>query len=157
MQPIGADKGATKTRSGARKPLPPLRPTAIFSTVEIKGRPGLLERRFMRQVLPFRLRVTAAAIVGVLPAMSGIIPVLDIYPEDFRDGIEEHHHEGTHGLPHDHFICIQQETNQLAADADIPSAPSARLATADDQISLPAFPTALREVLSPRPRSPPLA
>ena len=83
--------------------------------------------------------------------------MLDIYPEDFRDGIEAEHHEGTHGLPHDHLICIQQETNQLAANADLPVAPPVLLTEADDDLRLPDAPFALREALSPKPRGPPLA
>ena len=52
-------------------------------------------------------RATGLLLVTLLPVLGASIPVLDISPEDGRTGVESHHHPGTHGLPHNHLICIQ--------------------------------------------------
>ncbi len=47
-----------------------------------------------------------------LPALSGAIPVLDMMVGDGRPAVEARHHPDTHGFPHNHLICIQQQANQ---------------------------------------------
>lgn len=110
----------------------------------------------MKQVPLLRRRITALAVMGILPALLGIIPVLDVYAEDSRVGIEDHHHPGTHGYAHNHLICIQQEANQWAPSPELPAVPAAR--TVRDQGSFHAWPDpdCKHRILSPRPRSPPL-
>ena len=60
----------------------------------------------------------ALGVLALLPILSSVIPVLDIFPDDCRDGIEDHHHPGTHGLPHNHLICIQEEVNLWSPHPD---------------------------------------
>lgn len=57
-------------------------------------------------------RAVGLLLVVVLPVLGASIPVLDVMPEDWRAGVESEHHPGTHGLPHNHLICIQQAANQ---------------------------------------------
>lgn len=64
----------------------------------------------------------------LLPVMGASIPVLDLMPEDGREGIESHHHPGTHGLPHNHLLCIQQAANQwVQSNAGPPSVPTGKV------------------------------
>jgi len=111
----------------------------------------------MKQAPPFRCRITALAVLGTIPALAGIIPVLDVCAEDSRVGIEDHHHPGTHGYAHDHLICIQHDANQWAPPPELPAAPAARTGRGQDPFHLWTAPDYERRVLSPRPRSPPLA
>jgi hypothetical protein len=57
-------------------------------------------------------RRVALLLLALLPILGAVSPVLDILPEDLRPGIETHHHPGTHGLPHSHLSCIQQDASQ---------------------------------------------
>ncbi|MGW8267739.1 MAG: hypothetical protein ACWGSQ_15345 [Longimicrobiales bacterium] len=79
-------------------------------------------------------QVAGLVLLLLLPGMGASISVLDMMPEDGRDGIESHHHPGTHGLPHNHLICIQQGANQWVQAC---AAPSSRLAV---KIALPPAP-----------------
>lgn len=109
----------------------------------------------MNQALPIRFRVAALWILMAVPALAGIIPFLDVWPEDTRTGIEDHHHPGTHGFPHNHLICIQQESNQWAPSPHLPSSnvvplvSGKRIPPASERLSWK------RALLCPRPRSPP--
>ena len=47
-----------------------------------------------------------------LPALSCAIPILDLMVGDGGPAIEARHHPDTHGFPHNHLICIQQQANQ---------------------------------------------
>ena len=85
------------------------------------------------------------------------VTIVDVWAEDSRSGIEEHHHPGTHGLPHNHLICIQQSANGLALDADPPSAPPIQTVGFSDEFPDADSPTLPCLIRSPRPRSPPLA
>ena len=92
----------------------------------------------------------------LLPSMGASIPLLDVMPEDGRPGIESHHHPGTHGLPHNHLICIQQAASQwVQSNALPPSTPTGeiRLLPAPDSAT-PVLPR-IRHL--PRSRAPPQA
>ncbi len=102
-------------------------------------------------------RYAALAVAVLLPVLSGVIPVLDIWAQDIRDGIETHHHPGTHGLPHNHLICIQQSANHWAPDAAPPVAPASLSLKVQEQIPVSSAPLLVRLVRSPKPRSPPIA
>ena len=93
-------------------------------------------------------RATGLLLVTLLPVLGASIPVLDISPEDGRTGVESHHHPGTHGLPHNHLICIQQAANQwvqgcaaplslLVAETPLPPGPDPTLPTHSNLVPLP--------------------
>ena len=95
--------------------------------------------------------------MGLIPALSGIIPILDEFPEDFRVGVEDPNSPRKHGRPHDHSICIQQDANLWVLDAAFPAAPPVRILC--QRIDGPAITDPIRVygTLSPLPRSPPSA
>lgn len=102
----------------------------------------------------FIQRLTGLVLLALLPSMGASISVLDILPEDGRTGIESQHHPGTHGLPHNHLICIQQAANQWAQTYG-PPPPQVAVA-----FSLPPAPEAATPLHStlphlPRSRAPP--
>lgn len=101
-------------------------------------------------------RLTGLALMIVIPVLSGVIPILDMWPEDCRVGVEDHHHPGTHGFPHDHRICIQQQANQWAPGGDLPATPAVTTLQAAVLLLLQTRPALKQWVRSPLPRSPPL-
>ena len=93
-------------------------------------------------------RTVALTLLGALPALSGVIPVLDVMVGDGRAAVESGHIPGTHGFAHDHFICIQQQANQwaptdfitpnpIAAALVLPELPFAPDGVLSTQLSLP--------------------
>ena len=93
-------------------------------------------------------RAVGLLLVAVLPVLGASIPVLDMMPEDGRQGVETEHHPGTHGLPHNHLICIQQAANQwvqacvgasarVAMEVNLPSAPEPVLPYHPKLLNLP--------------------
>ncbi len=119
--------------------------------------PRLTPGSGMKNALPIRFRLAALWILAAVPILTGVVPVLDVWADDTRVGIEDHHHPGTHGIPHNHLICIQQQASHWAPSADLPGVPAVRLLTTGDppcpvRTLLPG-----RDLLSPRPRSPPIA
>jgi len=111
----------------------------------------------MKERVPLPLRVVSLLVVAILPALSGAIPVLDVWPEDYRTGIQTEGHPESQGYPHDHLICIQHQANHWAPGADLPAAPGILAVQSLDPLPPPAAPSRTRSLLSPRPRSPPLA
>jgi hypothetical protein len=111
--------------------------------------------RQMRGALPPRHRVSALLILVAVPVLAGIIPILDVWAKDTRVGIEEHHHPGTHGFPHNHLICIQHESNLWSPSPELPSTPLVRVLEAEGVLPASDAPVRGRTFLSPRPRSPP--
>ena len=108
----------------------------------------------MKRRDPIWRRLSALALCTVIPALSATIPILDVIAGDARTAVETRHHPGTHGFPHNHSICIQQEANQWAPACDAP--PSLVVAL----VSLPAVPdftTPTRSTLIwlPESRAPP--
>ena len=109
----------------------------------------------MRGNRPLPIRLVGFLILGVLPILSAAIPVLDVWGEDSRVGIQDHFHPESCGYPHNHLICIQQSASQWAPGAEPP--PPFRawdlkvriplLASASPHLSVP--------LRSPRPRAPP--
>jgi hypothetical protein len=98
----------------------------------------------------------AVYLLAGLPALSCAIPALDMMVGDGGPAVEAQHHPDTHGFPHNHLICIQQQANQWV----MPSLDLLPAAVAS--FSLPAFRhrgTALRttQLTLPHPRAPPLA
>ncbi|MGD2121959.1 MAG: hypothetical protein PVJ76_09445 [Gemmatimonadota bacterium] len=90
-----------------------------------------------------------------LPALSCAIPVLDMMVGDGGAAVEARHHPGTHGFPHNHLICIQQQANQWV----MPSLDLLPMAVA--AFTLPAFPERggffrPTQLSLPHPRAPPL-
>ncbi len=69
---------------------------------------------------PIWRRLSALALCTVITALSATIPILDVIVGDLRPAVETHHHPGTHGFPHNHSICIQQEANQWVPVCDAP-------------------------------------
>jgi hypothetical protein len=111
----------------------------------------------MKERVPLPLRAVSLLIVAVLPVLSGAIPVLDVWPDDYRTGIQTEGHPETRGYPHNHLICIQHQANHWAPGADLPATPAILAVTALDPLPLGTVPAWLRTLFSPRPRSPPLA
>ena len=68
----------------------------------------------MNQEIPTWRRLLALTLLGTLPALSTSIPVLDMMGGERRTAMEAEHHPGTHGFPHNHLNCIQQQANQWA-------------------------------------------
>ncbi len=101
-------------------------------------------------------RLTGLGLMILIPVLSGVIPILDMWPEDCRVGVEDHHHPGTHGFPHDHRICIQQQANQWAPGGDLPATPAVTTLQAAVLLLLQTRPALKQWVRSPLPRSPPL-
>jgi hypothetical protein len=64
-----------------------------------------------REIQSWRKALTVFLMAG-LPALSCAIPVLDLMVGDGGPAVEARHHPDTHGFPHNHLICIQQQANQ---------------------------------------------
>ena len=122
----------------------------------LEGTVGLRMREPMKRTLFRRHRLTALAVIAALPVLSGVIPVLDMAAEDTRDGIEDHHHPGTHGLPHDHLICIQQQASQWAPASALPGSTTVRAMVVPELPPPSEAPIPKQGALSPRPRAPPV-
>lgn len=105
---------------------------------------------------PFRRRLPALMLLGVLPALGNAIPLLDCMAGDGRTGVESKHIPGTHGLPHNHLICIQYQASgwvPAALDA-APERPEAvRVPDVLEPTCLPFAPAPALQ----RPRAPPPA
>jgi hypothetical protein len=106
--------------------------------------------------MPIRRRLPALALIGILPILSGVIPILDLMVGDGKPGVEAHHIPGTHGYPHDHSICIQQQANQWAPT------PALSLPKASDAFKIPDCPAtasrvSVQDLYRPQPRAPPEA
>jgi hypothetical protein len=101
-------------------------------------------------------KALAVFLMAGLPALSCAIPVLDLMVGDGGPAVEAHHHPDTHGFPHNHLICIQQQANQwVMPSLDL-------LPGAVAFFALPAFrdPGAVfrtTQFALPHPRAPPLA
>ena len=110
----------------------------------------------MNRDIPIWRRLAALSLLGTLPVLNGVIPVLDVMVGDGRPAVESHHIPGTHGYPHDHSICIQQHANRWAPSGGMP------VAFASVAVTLPDLPTTrvtppVRDLFQPRPRAPPVA
>ena len=110
----------------------------------------------MNRDIPTWRRLQALALLGTLPVLSGVIPILDVMVGDGKPAVEEHHIPGTHGYPHDHTICIQQQANQWAP------APALSLPAASQAFVLPDLTVAVSTVTvqqryRPQPRAPPVS
>ena len=108
-----------------------------------------------REISTWR-RIWALTLLGVLPVLSGAIPVLDMMVGDGRDAVESEHVPGTHGFAHDHSICIQQQANQWFA---VDATPVFLVALA---FALPELPYSNRygttpQLILPHSRAPPFA
>jgi hypothetical protein len=101
-------------------------------------------------------RLTGLALLVLLPSMGASISVLDIMPEDGRTGVESEHHPGTHGLPHNHLICIQQAASQWVQTSGTLH-PSLTVEIALPALPGPSTPTHSGHLHLPRSRAPPLA
>jgi hypothetical protein len=106
---------------------------------------------------PLCRRAVSLWIMGLIPALSGVIPVLDEFPEDFRVGVEDPSSPRGQGHPHDHSICIQHEANLWAVDAAFPVAPTVGTLLQGDLAPSVSLPPRAHEARSPLPRSPPIA
>jgi hypothetical protein len=113
--------------------------------------------RRMKGRIPLPQRLVSVLAVAVLTALSGTIPVLDVWPDDCRTGIQSEGHPEAQGYPHNHLICIQHQANHWAPGADLPAAPAILAVQALDPLPLGTVPAWIRTLVSPRPRSPPLA
>ena len=104
-----------------------------------------------------KLRLGAGLLLlFLLPAMGASISLLDVMPEDGRQGIESHHHPGTHGLPHNHLICIQQAASQwVQSNAVPPSEPDGEITPLP--LPDPTPPIRISLLHLPHSRAPPLA
>ncbi len=110
----------------------------------------------MNAPTPFRHRLPALVLLGVLPALSAAIPLLDCMAGDGRTGVESKHMPGTHGFPHNHLICLQYQASGWVPAAFDPSPPS------PEAFAVPDVPQPTRLLFAPapglrRPRAPPAA
>ena len=69
--------------------------------------------------VPARFAVDAifeAADAGIelIVCLTEYIPVLDMMVGDGGPVVEAQHHPDTHGFPHNHLLCIQQQANQCS-------------------------------------------
>lgn len=110
----------------------------------------------MSRDTPLWRRWVALHLLGALPALAVAIPLLDLMASDGRPGVETHHHPGTHGFPHNHLICIQQQADQWAPSSD-PGAPPEVLAPDGPAPLGPVVSAIVAPVELPRPRAPPAA
>lgn len=62
-----------------------------------------------------RRRLPALFLLGMLPALSATIPLLDVQPGDGRPMAESRHDPTCHGFPHNHLICIQHQASCWAS------------------------------------------
>jgi hypothetical protein len=111
-------------------------------------------RSGLRQDIPKRRRLPALALLGLLPTLGGVIPILDYMVGDGRPAAESEHIPGTHGFPHNHFICIQQQANQGSPSGAF------SLSLVGASLVIPELPFSLRPAgfpqrSLPRSRSPP--
>jgi hypothetical protein len=93
-------------------------------------------------------RLFTIALLTALTALSSAVPLLDLMVGDGKAAIEAEHHPGTHGFPHDHLICIQQQASQGAVQSVdlhysvvawviLPELPDREILQLSSQISLP--------------------
>jgi hypothetical protein len=75
----------------------------------------------MNAPVPLRRRLPAVFLLGVLPVVGTAIPLLDCMAGDGRVAVESKHIPGTHGLPHNHLICIQYQASGWVPAALDPS------------------------------------
>jgi len=106
---------------------------------------------------PLWRRAVSLWIMGLIPALSGIIPILDEFPEDFRVGVEDPSAPKGHKHSHDHSICIQQDANLWVLDAAFPVSPPVGTLLQRDLAPAVTIPPRVHEARSPLPRSPPIA
>ena len=109
----------------------------------------------MKWKTPYQ-RLSALVLVAVLPALNGVIPILDLMVGDGKAAVEAEHHPGTHGFPHNHLICIQHHASHWVSGQQ----PPAQVVMAT--FTLPAYPwpTALvhsDQAVLPPARAPPFA
>ena len=100
-------------------------------------------------------RPLALYLLAALPALSCAIPMLDLMVGDGSPAVEAQHHPGTHGYPHNHLICIQQQANQWVMPSNdlLPTIVASAVLPADPDFD-PALPTT--QLSLPRSRAPPL-
>ena len=108
----------------------------------------------MELQIPIWRRFSALLVLAALPTLSATIPVLDVVVGDGRPAVETRHHPGTHGYPHNHLICIQQQANQWAPSFDAPLLPLLAATRAPASVVLKQ-PVRSTQILLPRPRGPP--
>ena len=101
-------------------------------------------------------RLAAMTLLGTLPALAVTIPILDLIVGDGRPAVETHHHPGTHGFPHNHLICIQQQANQWAPSGFNPT-PRVSEAFAPPEFADPAPLPFVASIPLHHPRAPPTA
>jgi hypothetical protein len=100
-----------------------------------------------REVETWR-RLLTGYLLAALPALSCTIPILDLMVGDGNPAVEAQHHPGTHGYPHNHLICIQQQANQwvmpshdllprIVAAVLLPALPDRGPSYRSTQLSLP--------------------
>ena len=98
----------------------------------------------------------ALLLLGTLPALPATLPLLDFLVGDGRAAVESQHHPDSHGFPHNHLICIQQQASFWAAPnvSPVPVAEGAlSLPPPLEPVNLP-FQGPIR---LPRSRAPPVA
>lgn len=110
----------------------------------------------MNAPAPFRRRLPALILLGVLPTLGNAIPLLDCMAGDGHTGVESKHVPGTHGLPHNHLICIQYQASGWVPAAFDPAPP--RL----EAFRVRCVPQPTHHLFAPapslqRPRAPPAA
>ncbi len=98
----------------------------------------------------------AVTLLGTLPALATTIPLLDLVVGDGGAAVESRHHPETHGFPHNHLICIQQQANQSAPSGYNPT-PSPGEAFLIPGHPDPGHPPFVTPLTLPRPRAPPAA
>ncbi len=108
----------------------------------------------MNRDIPFYRRIPALLLLGSLPGLSATIPLLDFMVGDGGAAVEARHHPETHGFPHNHLICVQQQASQWAptVGSHVPFSVSA-LSLPGQPDPTPSTPTA--RITLPHPRAPP--
>ena len=108
----------------------------------------------MTPEVPLSRRLLALTLMAVLTALIGTIPILDILVGDGGAAVEAQHHPETHGYPHDHLICIQQQANQWVRPCEV------QLPKAVAELLLPGIPDKTpsahsKQLSLPHSRAPP--